>query len=144
MRKEIDPKKEVKTRAKRVYKSAEAEERVKAHQFGQRGGNLPMPQKRATEQREFYHWLMVEATEKEVDAYIKNKSNPAMRIKLCQLFKQSESITDFLNMTNQIYGAPKQQVEIQAIPPVYTMDDLEDDSNATNAIQQQPRIEALS
>lgn len=100
------------------YKSEEKRLNEKAHWFGQEGGNKPYPQKMATAQREFYRWVIQGATQKELESYVKNEGNPFFRRQFILRFKLSESVNDFLQVTNQVYGLPKQTVEVQELPPI--------------------------
>lgn len=90
----------------------------KNRQFGQPGGNPICPQHVATQQREFYRWVMTKATEKELQEYLDDSANPYFRKKLIMAVKASERVGDFCELTNQIYGLPKQTIDVQNLPPI--------------------------
>ena len=90
----------------------------KNRQFGQPGGNPICPQHVATQQREFYKWALTQATQQELSDYLKDDKNPFFRKKLIKTIMESASVGDFCNLTNQIYGQPKQIIEMQELPPI--------------------------
>lgn len=100
------------------YKSEETRARERAHWFGQKGGNTAYPQKMATAQREFYRWALQEATQEELEDFVKDESKPYFRRAFILKFKATDSVTDFLQVTNQVYGMPKQTIETQELPPI--------------------------
>lgn len=90
----------------------------KNRRFGQPEGNPICPQHVATQQREFYKWALTKATEKELQDYLNDPKNPYFRKKLIKTIIESASVGDFCNLTNQIYGMPKQTIEKQELPPI--------------------------
>ncbi len=90
----------------------------KNRRFGQPEGNPICPQHVATQQREFYKWALTIATEKELQEYLADPVNPYFRKKLIMAIKASERVGDFCELTNQIYGMPKQTIEKQELPPI--------------------------
>lgn len=90
----------------------------KNRQFGQPGGNPICPQHVATQQREFYKWALTQATQQELSDYLKDDKNPFFRKKLIKTIMESASVGDFCNLTNQIYGQPKQVIEMQELPTI--------------------------
>lgn len=97
-------------------KTAEAAARVKEHQFGQPNGNRRGDPSAATAQREFYRWVMTKATEEELNAYLRDKSNPMFRRSFIRTWLKSDQVGDYIMVTNQIYGMPRQEVEVQSLP----------------------------
>lgn len=100
------------------YKSAQARDNERRHQFGQPEANPRGDQSRAGKQRAFYLWCETEATLEELKAYAKDKSKPAARRKFVQALMQCERVQDFFDLTNQTHGQPKQVVEVQDLPPI--------------------------
>lgn len=90
----------------------------KNRQFGKPGGNPICPQHVATQQREFYKWALTQATQKELSDYLQDDRNPFFRKKLIKTIMESASVGDFCNLTNQIYGNPKQTIEMQELPSI--------------------------
>lgn len=85
--------------------------------FGGPRGNQQGNQSAAASQRAFYRWVECEATEEELVEYANNGKNPLIRRKFIECFVKANSIRDFLEVTNQTHGMPKQVVE-QVAPPV--------------------------
>lgn len=112
---------EKKPRTKKVYKSEESKAREKAHHFGQPGGNIPCPAGIAVDQREFYRWVEAKATLPELQAYVNDKTKPAMRRNFVKAILNVVNSNDpelYFQMTNQTHGAPKQPIEVQSLPKV--------------------------
>lgn len=105
---------------KKEYKhsSPEAAAREKAHQFGQPGGNKPMPGWQANSQRAFYRWVEAEATYEELTAYVNDESKPIVRRNFVRAMLQCQSVDDYFAMTNQTHGAPKQTIEQTTLPEI--------------------------
>lgn len=106
-------------RKEHQYKSPEAAERERRHQFGQPEANPSCPQSVATNQREFYRWAETIATEEELRKYSNDKSHPYARRKFCDLLlSPAEDLEDMFALTNQTHGAPKQPIEVNNIPKI--------------------------
>lgn len=100
------------------YKSPEAAERERRHQFGQPEGNPTCDKSVAANQREFYRWVESIATQDELKAYIKKKDNPFGRVNFIKAFLKNTELDEMFAMTNQTHGAPKQPIEVQSLPKV--------------------------
>lgn len=100
------------------YKSPEAAERERRHQFGQPEGNKICDQSKATNQREFYRWCESKASEEELRAYVKDTSNPMARRKFVAALVKCETVQDFFDLTNQTHGQPKQVIEQTNLPQI--------------------------
>lgn len=96
----------------RNYKSEETKARESAHHFGANGGNKIGNPSAAAKQREFYRWVEMVATEKDLTDYMNDESKPASRRRFVQALLKCERIQDFFDLTNQTHGKPKEQVEI--------------------------------
>lgn len=107
---------EKKQRKKREYRSEETRAKESAHWLGK--GNPICPQRTAVAQREFYKWALQTATQEELEEYVKDESKPYFRRAFIMKFKASETVGDYLNVTNQVYGMPKQTIETQELPPI--------------------------
>lgn len=107
------------------HKSPEAAAREKAHQFGQPGGNKPMPNAQARSMRDFYRWVESEATQGELTAYANDPEKPYVRRKFVQAMTSARDPQDFFDLTNQTHGAPKQVIETVDAPTIII--DLNDD-----------------
>ncbi len=90
----------------------------KSTQFGQPNGNPICPPRAATAQREFYKWALQIATEEELQAYLNDPKTPFFRKKFIMAVKASQKVGDYLDITNQIYGLPKQTIDVQNLPPI--------------------------
>jgi len=90
----------------------------KERQFGQPNGNPICPQNVAVAQREFYKWALQIATEGELQAYLNDPKTPFFRKKFIMAVKASQKVGDYLDITNQIYGLPKQTIDVQNLPPI--------------------------
>lgn len=86
--------------------------------FGQPRANPSGNQSTAALQRAFYRWVEAEATEDELQAYVRDKSKPLVRRRFIQVFLKAESVRDFCEVTNQTHGQPKQVVETTALPAI--------------------------
>lgn len=107
------------------HKSPEAAAREKAHQFGQPGGNKPMPNAQARSMRDFYRWVESEATQEELTAYVNDLTKPYVRRKFVTAMTAAATPQDFFDLTNQTHGAPKQVIETVDAPTIII--DLGDD-----------------
>lgn len=87
-------------------------------QFGQPNGNPICPQNVATQQREFYKWVLQIATEQDLQAYLDDPKTPFFRKRFIAAVKASQKVGDYLDITNQIYGLPKQTIDVQNLPPI--------------------------
>ncbi len=93
----------------------------KATQFGQPGGNTPAPFSVAVSQRMFYRWVESKATRDELEAYVKDKTKPALRrnfVSACLNAMNSCDPSLYFDLTNQTHGLPKQVVEQTSLPEV--------------------------
>lgn len=99
-------------------KTPEAAARVRAHQFGQPGGNKRHPITAAVAQRDFYRWVECEATEAELKAYVADESNPYVRRKFVAAMTSTKKVEDHFALANQVHGAPKQPIELQELPKI--------------------------
>ena len=99
-------------------KTPEAAARVRAHQFGQPGGNKRHPITAAVAQRDFYRWVECEATEAELNAYVADESNPYVRRKFVAAMTSTKKVEDHFALANQVHGAPKQPIELQELPKI--------------------------
>lgn len=86
--------------------------------FGQKRANPSGNQSTAALQRAFYRWVEAEATEDELQAYVRDKSKPLVRRRFIQVFLKAESVRDFCEVTNQTHGQPKQVVETTSLPAI--------------------------
>ena len=101
------------------YKRPGAEERERAHQFGQPGGNPICAQSIAVNQREFYRWAESKATEPELREYLADQSKPYARRRFVELLlTKCETLQDTFDLTNQTHGQPKQVIEQTNLPEV--------------------------
>lgn len=96
----------------RIYKSEETKARESAHHFGANGGNKIGNPSAAAKQREFYRWVENVATERDLLDYAADESKPAARRRFVRALFKCKRIQDFFDLTNQIHGKPKEQVEI--------------------------------
>ena len=103
------------------YKKEGAAERERRHQFGQPEGNKRgcIPDARVVNQREFYKWVESIATEDELKAYLADETKPYFRKKFIQAYQSTASVQDFVSITNQTHGQPKQQIEVQELPEIH-------------------------
>lgn len=99
-------------------KTPEAAARKRAHQFGQPGGNKPLPQSAAIAQRDFYRWVECEATEAELKAYMLDETKPYVRRKFVEAMTRARKVEEHFALTNQVHGAPKQTIEVQDLPKI--------------------------
>lgn len=106
------------------YKTPEAEARVRAHQFGQPGGNTAGDQSVAGSMRAFYRWVE-NATEEELTAYANDSTKPYVRRKFVIIMTAAATPQDFFDLTNQTHGTPKQVIETVDAPTIII--DLGDD-----------------
>lgn len=100
------------------YKSPEAAERERRHQFGQPEGNKLGDPRKAVNQRDFYRWCERDATEDELKAYAKDTSNPYARRKFVAALVKCDTVQDFFELTNQTHGQPKQVIEQTSLPAI--------------------------
>ena len=96
----------------RIYKSEETKARESAHHFGKEGGNKRGCPAAAAQQREFYRWVENVATERELLAYVTDESKPGARRKFIAALLRCKRVQDFFELTNQIWGKPKEQMEV--------------------------------
>lgn len=99
-------------------KTPEAAARKREHQFGQPNANRSGNQSAAVAQREFYRWVESQATEQELREYVADTKNPYMRRKFIMAYQEAHDVQDFIAVTNQVHGAPKQVVELQDMPTI--------------------------
>lgn len=104
--------------SKHKYKSPEAAERERRHQFGQPEGNKLGDPRKAVNQREFYRWCENAATEEELKAYMLDESKPYARRKFVKSLTKCETVQDFFDLTNQTHGQPKQVIEQTNLPAI--------------------------
>lgn len=100
------------------YKSPEAAERERRHQFGQPEGNKQGNPSTAVNQREFYRWCESQATEQELREYVRDESKPMARRKFVAALMGCNTVQDFFDLTNQTHGQPKQVIEQTNLPDV--------------------------
>ena len=100
------------------YKTPEAAERERRHQFGQPEGNKQFDLREATNQREFYRWAESKATQEELEAFVRDTTKPFARRKFVQALTHCETVQDFFDLTNQTHGQPKQVIEAVEAPTV--------------------------
>lgn len=100
------------------HKSPEAAARERAHQFGQPNGNPIGDPHKAGSQRAFYAWCEKVATRDELEAYVRDESNPYARRKFVQALKKCQTVQDFFDLTNQTHGMPKQVIEQTDLPRI--------------------------
>ena len=101
------------------HKSEESAARERAHQFGQPGANPSGCQSTATDQRVFYRWAEMKATEEELRAYKDDKTKPYTRRHFVELLlTKCESMQDVFDLTNQTHGQPKQVIEQTNLPAI--------------------------
>lgn len=86
--------------------------------FGQSRANPRGNQSTAALQRAFYRWVEAEATEDELQEYVRDKSKPLIRRRFIQVFLKAESVRDFCEVTNQTHGQPKQVIEATSLPEI--------------------------
>ena len=103
---------------KHNFKSEEARERERRHQFGQPEGNKLGDPRKAVNQRDFYRWCERDATEDELKAYAKDISNPYARRKFVAALVKCDTVQDFFELTNQTHGQPKQVIEQTNLPAI--------------------------
>ena len=103
---------------KHQFKSEEARQRERRHQFGQPEGNKLGDPRKAVEQREFYRWAESKATEDEFKAYIQDEKNPFVRRRFMAALVKCDTVQDFFDLTNQTHGQPKQVIEQTNLPEV--------------------------
>ena len=106
---------------KHNFKSPEAAERERAHQFGQPGGNRQGNPSVAASQREFYRWVESKASEEELKAYAADTTKPALRRNFVKAVLNTINAGDpglYFDLTNQTHGLPKQTVEQTSLPEV--------------------------
>lgn len=101
----------------RKFKSKEAEENVRKHQFGQPGGNPQGDQSKACGMREFYRWVE-HACEEELASYMEDTTKPYVRRRFIKIFTSATTPQDFFDLTNQTHGAPKQVIETVDAPTI--------------------------
>lgn len=100
------------------YRSPEAAERERRHQFGQPEGNKQGEPHAARNQREFYKWCESIATEEELKEYYMDENNPASRRRFIRALIKCETVQDFFDLTNQTHGQPKQVIEQTNLPQI--------------------------
>lgn len=100
------------------YRTPEAEERERRHQFGQPEANPIGNPSTAVNQREFYRWCETKATEDELREYVMDDSKPMARRKFVAALVKCETVQDFFDLTNQTHGQPKQVIEQTSLPEV--------------------------
>lgn len=103
------------------YKTPEAAEREKRHQFGQPNGNKICPQNIAVNQREFYKWVEQSATLEELNAYADDETKPAIRRNFVRAMLSAKSVAEHFALTNQVHGLPKQSIEVDNKPTQLTI-----------------------
>lgn len=100
-------------------KTEEAAARKRAHQFGEPDGNPRGNPGAAVDVRKFLRWAETEATEEELQAYAKNKTNPFFKRRMCELLlNKLRDVRDVSEMLNQTHGQPKQVIEQTNLPAV--------------------------
>lgn len=87
-----------------------------AKRYGQAEGNKQGDSRNATNQREFYRWAETQATQADLLAYATNEENPFARRRFVQSLMNCETLADFMALTNQTHGQPKQTLEVQELP----------------------------
>lgn len=105
-------------RGKKRYKSRESMEREAETHFGGKRGNKRCSPVVATSIREFYRKAFLNMTQAERDEYIANETNPVFFRDWLRLMRDTATVQDVCNITNQIYGMPKQTIEKQELPPI--------------------------
>ncbi len=105
-------------KGKKRYKSRESMEREAETQFGGKRGNKQCPPVVATTIREFYRKAFLKMTQAERDAYIADETKPVFFRDWLRLMRDTATVQDVCNITNQIYGMPKQTIEKQELPPI--------------------------
>lgn len=103
---------------KHQFKSPEAAERERRHQFGQPEGNKLGDPRKAVNQRDFYRWAESKATEEELKEYVKDANNPFARRRFVAALVKCDTVQDFFDLTNQTHGQPKQVIEQTNLPEV--------------------------
>lgn len=69
--------------------------------------------------RKFLRWAETEATEEELRAYAKDKANPFLKRRTCELILDKlRSVRDLAEVMNQTHGLPKQVIEQTNLPEV--------------------------
>lgn len=86
--------------------------------FGQPNANPSCSQSIATNQREFYRWAETKATIEELKAYVQDEEKPATRRKFIKALLKCENVRDFMELTNQTHGMPKQTIGITDAPDI--------------------------
>lgn len=97
---------------KREPKTPEAAASKRKHQFGQPDANPSGCPYGAVQMREFYKWVINKATQEELEAYALDETKPAVRRSLCAQACGSAKIKDIVSLTNQVYGMPKQETDV--------------------------------
>lgn len=87
-----------------------------SRQFGKAEGNKAGDSRAATNQREFYRWAETQATQADLLAYATDETNPYARRRFVQSLMNCETLADFMALTNQTHGQPKQTLEVQELP----------------------------
>lgn len=87
-----------------------------AKRFGEAEGNKTGDPSKASNQRQFYKWAETEATQEELLAYAADEANPYARRRFVQSLMNCETLADFMQLTNQTHGHPKQTLEVQELP----------------------------
>lgn len=82
------------------------------HSFGGPKANRSGNPSTAVAQREFYRWVETQATEDELQAYVRDKTKPLLRRRFIQVFMAAESVKDFCEVTNQTHGKPREDINI--------------------------------
>jgi hypothetical protein len=103
---------------KHNFKSEESAARERAHQFGQPNGNKPCAPSTAASQRAFYRWVETNATEQELQDYVRDERNPYARRKFVAALQRCGTVQDFFDLTNQTHGMPKQVIEQTDLPRI--------------------------
>ena len=100
------------------FKSEDARQRERRHQFGQPEGNKLGDPRKAVNQRDFYRWAESKATEEELKAYVQDANNPFTRRRFVAALVKCDTVQDFFDLTNQTHGQPKQVIEQTNLPEV--------------------------
>lgn len=86
--------------------------------YGQPNGNPRGNLTTATNQREFYRWAETKATMEELKSYVQDETKPATRRKFVKALMKCDSVREFMELTNQTHGMPKQTIGITDAPDI--------------------------
>lgn len=87
-----------------------------ARRYGEANGNKQGDQRNAQNQRVFYKWAETEATREDLIQYASDEANPYARRAFVRSLLGCDTLADFLALTNQTHGQPKQTLEVQELP----------------------------